>query len=144
MDNTEQTRDRAETFPDLRSFYGANPARLHSSEADYGVHWRLEGWSGTWRASYVRNTGEVYAVRQGRYRMGTLPTGETVISTGREEGPVLVLGTFPIDPEAGPMDVYYRGLEAHLDGWARKCIEPNGLKWLMDRMTGTAEETGPA
>ena len=52
---------------------------------------------------------------------------------------MLVLGTFPPDPEAGPMDVYYRGLDRHLDGWARKCIEPNGLKWLMDRMAGTGD-----
>ena len=123
-----------QAFRDLKTFYGDNPARLSSPEADYGVHWRLEGWDGAWRVSHVRNTGELYAVHKGPYRMGTLPAGETVISTGRSEGPVLVLGTFPADPHAGPADIWYRGLDTCLDGWARKCREPNGLAWLMDRI----------
>ena len=126
-------------FRDLKSFYNDNPARLSSPEADYGAHWRLDGWSGTWRVSYVRNTGEVYAVRQGPYCMGTLPTGETFVSPGQGESPVLVLGIFPPDPDAGPADIYYRGLDAHLKEWPRRSFQPDGLKWLMDRMTKSAD-----
>ena len=65
------------TFEDLESFYSDNPARRRSPEASYGVHWRLDGWTGTWRVSYVRDTGEVYAVFQGPTRTVRLPTGET-------------------------------------------------------------------
>ncbi len=35
-------------------------------EAYYGVHWRLQGWEYRWRVSYVRTTGEIYVVHQGR------------------------------------------------------------------------------
>ena len=71
-------------FKHLEHFYSANPARRFSPEAGYGVHWRRTGWTGNWRVSYVRDTGEVYA----------LPGGPG-------DGPLLLLGTFPPDPEAG-------------------------------------------
>ncbi len=122
------------TFESLESFYSDNPARRRSPEAGYGVHWRLDGWRGTWRVSYVRDTGEVYAVFQGPTRPGRLPTGEVAVSSGTEEGPVLALGTFPIDENAGPRDIYYRGLEQFLSGWAERCSEPNGLAWMIQRI----------
>ena len=39
-------------YPTLDAYYAA----------DYGVHWCLQGWDYRWRISYVRNTGEIYAV----------------------------------------------------------------------------------
>ena len=123
-------------------FYSDNPARRRSPETDYGVHWRLDGWAGTWRVSYVRDTGEVYAVFQGPTQSGRLPTGEIIIATGPEEGPVLLLGHFPWKPsdleEAGPRDVYYRSLELLLEGWPERCVQPNGLVWVIEKLGGSA------
>ncbi len=92
-------------FENIEAFYSDNSARRRSPAADYGVHWRLEGWPNSWRVSYVRDTGEIYAVQQGPRRSGILPTREIVITTSPEEGPVLLLGHFPIDEDAGPHDV---------------------------------------
>ena len=91
-----------ESFKNVEDFYSDNSARRYSPEAGYGVHWKLAGWPNSWRVSYVRDTGEVYAVQQGPQRGGLLPTGEISIATGPREGPVLLLGHFPIDEEAGP------------------------------------------
>ena len=123
-----------ENFKNVEDFYSDNSARRYSPEAGYGVHWKLEGWPNSWRVSYVRDTGEVYAVQQGPQRGGVLPTGEIFITTGPGEGPVLLLGHFPIDEEAGPYDVYYHGLEALLEGWPEHCGRPNGLAWVIERM----------
>ena len=125
-------------FKNVEEFYSDNSARRSSPEAGYGVHWRLDGWTGTWRVSYVRDTGEVYAMFQGPTQFGRLPTGETVVSFGKEEGSVLLLGHFPIDEEAGPRDVYYRGLEHLLEGWPERCVQPNGLVWVIEKLGGSA------
>ena len=122
------------TFEDLETFYFGNPDRRRSAEADYGIHWRLDGWTGTWRVSYIRDTGEVYALFQGPTRTSRLPTGETVLRSGAKQGPVLVLGTFPIDENADAHDVYYRGLDQFLSGWADRYGEPNGLAWMIQRI----------
>jgi hypothetical protein len=123
-----------QTFSNIEDFYNDNPDRRRSPEADYGVHWRLEGWRGSWRVSYIQNTGEVYAVHLGPYQAGTLPTGDTLIGTGHGNGPVLLLGAFPVDEERSLRDVFYRSLEAHLEGWPRMCTTPHGLAWVMERM----------
>ena len=91
--------------------------RRWSGEADYGVHWTLPGDTARWRVSYVRDTQEVYATRK-----------------DDRQGTTLVLGTFPADQDAGPMDIYYHGLEQHLDGWALRCTIPGQLVWVRDRM----------
>ena len=52
-------------YPTLEAYYAADERRRRSEETDYGVHWRLHGWEYRWRVSYVRNTGEIYAVHQG-------------------------------------------------------------------------------
>ena len=131
---------KLQTFRNTEEFYQDNPERRHSEEADYGVHWRLDGWEGSFRVSYVRATGEVYAVHQGPYRGGVLPTGETLVSTGSGDGPLLILGTFPVDDTPTRSDVFYRGLEAHLEGWPQRCREPNGLAWVAERMLEATNE----
>ena len=82
----------------------------------------------------MQKTGEVYAVHLGPYRQGSLPTGEAFISTGRQDGPVLLLGHFPVDEETRREDVFWQSLEAHLDGWAHRCPQPNGLAWVVERL----------
>ena len=49
-------------YPTLEAYYAADERRRRNEEADYGVHWRLEGREHRWRVSYVRNTGELYVV----------------------------------------------------------------------------------
>ena len=127
-----------QSFKNVEEFYSDNSARRRRPEADYGVHWKLEGWPNSWRVSYVRDTGEIYAVQQGPIRSGILPTGEIIIANGPEEGPVLLLGHFPIDEEAGPRDVYYHGLEQLLEGWTERCGRPNGLVWVIEKLGGSA------
>ncbi len=113
-----------ETFSSLEHFYSGNPARRRSPEALYGVHWRLEGWPGTWQVSYVRDTGEVYARRQ-----------------GRGAGPLTVLGAFPADPDAGPSDVYYRGAGPVPRGLART-LQPAQRAGLAGGTSGKPPEQG--
>lgn len=110
-------------FKDVDEFYDDNPERRFSEEAGYGVHWRLDHPSDRFRVSYIRATGELYQVGDG----------------GR--GPVTLLGTFPIDDDAGDdwRNPWYRGLNHHLregepNGWPHQCGKPNGLLWLLSRL----------
>ena len=117
------------TFGNSEEYYGENAERRYSVEADYGFHWRLDGEPERWRVSYVRNTGEVYAVR--------------LAGTGSGRDVVEVLGAFPIDPEAGLHDIYYRGLvDAHLDGWGVRCGLPGSLSWVRERMALAVKHRG--
>ena len=114
------------TFGSIREFYSDNRTRETSPEADYGVHWKRGGAPAAHRVSYVRDTGEVYAV--GR---------------GDPDEPVIVLGTFPIDPDAGPTDVYYLGLDQLLNGWPDHCGAPGGLEWVQARLETAARNRTP-
>ena len=71
--------------------------------------------------SYVRNTGEIYAVHQGR----------TI-------GPVFVLEHVPSDPVANGDrgSLFYATLEGILDGWSQECGRPDSLRWVRDRLAG--------
>ena len=113
-------------FRDVEAYYSDNPHRRYSGEADYGVHWRLDGWESRWRVSYVHATGEVYAVHQ-----------------GRSIGPVFILGVvppdipYPQDEHREPFkkpELYYDTLERVLDGWAEACPKPNSLTWVKTRL----------
>ena len=88
-------------YPTPEAYYAADERRLRSEECDYGVHWRLDGWQSRWRVSYVRNTGEVYAVTQ----------GHTI-------GPVFILAIIPPDPvpDGDRHSLFYATLEAILEG----------------------------
>lgn len=98
-------------YSSLEAFYDEKPARRRSAEADYGVHWRSTSEWGTSRLSYIRDTGEVYAVK---------------FSPARVE----VLGIVPPDDE----EIFYRTLDRILKGWLDQCGEPNGLQWVRERL----------
>ena len=106
-------------FPTLDAYYADDLRRRRSPEADYGVHWRLNGWDYRWRVSYVRDTGEVYALHQGR----------TI-------GPLFILASVPPDPvpDGDRRSLYYASLDAILDGWAEQCGRPDSLRWVRDRL----------
>jgi hypothetical protein len=48
----------------LRRFYGEDARRARSREVDVGLRWRSRDGS-TYRAAWVEETGELYAVRHG-------------------------------------------------------------------------------
>ena len=111
-------RQRA-VYPTLEAYYAADERRLRSEECDYGVHWRLKGWEHRWRVSYVRNTGEIYAVNQ-----------------GSSIGPVFVMAIIPSDPVADGdrRSLFYATLEEVLEGWAEQCGRVDSLRWVRDRL----------
>ena len=108
-------------FDSLETFYDARPARRSSPEAAYGVRWRMNPCRHHWRVSYIRDTGEVYAI----------PTDG--------DGPVLLLGSFPPDDTNDSRDVWYRGLDEFLDGWTEYYGIDEGLRWLWNRLQGRQE-----
>lgn len=118
------------SFDSIEAFYSDREERRYSGEADFGTLWRLRGWPGMFRVSYVQATGDVYA-----YHHLT--------------GTVIVLGVVPPDPV--PQDssrygltpgagVYYRTLDQVLGGWAKHCGEANGLSWVIDRLASAQGE----
>jgi hypothetical protein len=114
---TGRTADMPATeFPTLAAFYDANPARATSPESDYGVHWHEgDATFPVWRVSYIKDTGEIYAIRlQGR------------------DDRVTLLGRCNPDPA----DVYYRTLDKILDGWAELDAERRRLSWVAGRLSG--------
>ena len=106
-------------YPTLEAYYAADERRLRSEECDYGVHWRLDSWEYRWRVSYVRNTGEIYAVHQ----------GSTI-------GPVFILATVEPDPvpDGDRRSLFYATLENILDGWPEQCGRPDSQRWIRDRL----------
>ena len=99
------------TYHSLRQFYAGRPDRAGSLESDYGVMWQwgVAQWP-RWSVSYIRDTGELYAIRQ------TPPQ------------PVDVLAVIPPDPG----EVYYRTVEAVLDGYADPDRSGHQIGWLID------------
>ena len=103
---------RETLFSSVERFYQDDERRRGSPEADYGVHWRQSGHPGRLRVSYVKDTGELYAVN------GANST-------------TILLGRFPADPE----DPYYETLDRALEGWAAECpANPDGLSWIVGRL----------
>ena len=104
-------------YPTIEAYYAADERRRDSEEADYGIDWQLSGWEHRWRVSYVRNTGEVFAVHQGHV-----------------VGPVFMLGHVPPDPVGGRGrdTLFYRTLDDILSGWPEHCSREDGLNWLRD------------
>ena len=100
------------------AFYAADPRRARSPEADYGVFWedpRYPNQHQRFTVSYIRDTGEVYALGQ------LEPVDE-----------VQVLGIVPADDDGGN-GIYYWTLERILEGWPDYCREP-GLRWIEERI----------
>jgi len=141
-----------QTYADLETFYTVDPKRRLSPEYDFGVWWKDSAF-GTWRVSWVADTGEVYALRRGFEKSETiLLAGEmvTVTTAGlpNTDGPLLVLGVIPESrgecQPAGychkdfhgigcPADRAYN-VETVLDGWAEICGTPNSLSWVRERV----------
>ena len=99
----------------LRSFYRRDARRARSSERDLGLRWRDRGGS-TYRAAWIEDTEELYAVRHGQMS---------------EEDRVTVLARAGIE-----------AIERELAGW-REVLdsdEPGTYEWLRDHAAAVAEE----
>ena len=99
-------------WPSIPAFYAADRRRERSPEVDFGIQWRVhgQGWP-LWRVSFIKDTGEVYAVA-----LGPVNT-------------VLLLGTFPVT--GFDADVYYRDLDEHLAGWPTH----HDVEWVQYMLT---------
>lgn len=103
-------------FESEAAFYAARGGEL-SRESDYGVWWTDDVPFPRYRVSYVKDTGDVYAVNQSTRVVEVLGTVE----------PIECLDTdFNVDWDA-PLD-------AVLEGWTDACGPTGGLEWLRDRL----------
>jgi hypothetical protein len=99
------------TFPSLEAFYAGDRRRRTSRERDVGLFWRGRGGA-TYRAAWVRATGEVYLLMHGR--------------PDRRGGAVRLIGRYSS-----------REVDEALAGWRDVCGRPRSLDWLLAR-TSTA------
>jgi len=108
----------ARTYLSLGAFYASDPARRNSRERDVGLFWRSRQGP-TYRAAWVRDTGELYLFQ---HALG-----------GRGGGSVHLLA--PVMDE--------RELERRLAGWADVCGREGSLEWLLARMGAGPREPEP-
>jgi hypothetical protein len=109
--------DPGDSYRSPSNFYLADPRRIASQERDLGLWWRI-GLSGpSYRAAWVRETGELYAARRGM---------------SNEQGEIYVLG-HATDEE----------LEDALEGWADICPQPDSMTWLCDRAMSLGQAETP-
>ena len=110
MRQTDRRRKApAARFDSLQSFYTADQRRVHSRECDVGLWWRESADGPLHRAAWVRDTGELYLVRLGPREQGG----------GRVEVLAIV--------------EQHERLEQALEGWRKRCGEPQSLAWLRKR-----------
>ena len=115
------TRQRASEAMDagMRAFYAADPRRGPSPERDLGLNWRSVHGA-TYRAAWIADTEELYAVRH---------SGKT------DDAEVTVLARIGAD-----------GLERALAGW-RRIVErgdPGSYEWLLERAACGWRASAPA
>lgn len=120
-------RSMSVTYLSWAAFEAADPRRAASSERDLGLRWRSAGaGEATHRVAWVRDTGELIAVRH-----GPAPQG----------GRVTVLARLSAED-----------LDAGLDGWEGMCGRPGSYEWLVARVapavrmvrTGSGPAVAPA
>ena len=93
-------------YASLAAFHAAVPARVQSSERDFGLWWKDHAGS-VYRAAWLEETRELYVCQY--------------LAT-RGDGHVEVLGRFSLED-----------LERRLRGWRDVCGAPASLEWLSAR-----------
>ena len=109
----------ARTYLSLGAFYASDPARRSSRERDVGLFWRSRQGP-TYRAAWVRDTGELYLFQ---HALG-----------GRGGGSVHLLAPRLDEPD----------LDRRLAGWADVCGRDGSLEWLFARMQDPPRDPEPA
>jgi hypothetical protein len=115
----------------ISEFYDEDLARRDSDEEGFGDGWSTEAdQHSTYRANWLRDTGELYVVREphpgglfARY-LDQLDIDQVDV----EELTVEVLGRF--EDEAG--------VQRALAGWQKEMTQPDSLVWLRERTAAAA------
>lgn len=95
------------TFATLEEFYSTNEARRRSPEVDFGVMWNDGPRWPQYRVTWIKATGEVYALELGG------------------DGHVELIGYGGPDREA---------VEDALEGWAEGDLRDKPLSWVRQRI----------
>ena len=108
----------ARTYLSLGAFYASDPARRSSRERDVGLFWRSRQGP-TFRAAWVRDTGELYLFQH-------------------------ALG----GPGGGSVHLFMRTMDEHeldqrLAGWEQVCGREGSLEWLLARVQDLPPEGAP-
>ena len=102
------------TWPDEVAFVADDARRGTSDQVDLGATWRSAGSNDAWRLSWLRDTGELYICRADGYDGSC--TDVHLIAVVRREA----------------------DLDAMLDGWRELRFDPDGLSWLLGRISPMA------
>ena len=102
------------TWPDELAFQDADARRRTSAELDLGATWRGAGSNDAWRLAWLRATGELYVCRADGHDGSC--TDVHVLAVVEHE----------------------RDLDALLDGWSERRTDPDGLSWLLGRVSPLA------
>jgi hypothetical protein len=108
----------ARTYLSLGAFYASDPARRSSRERDVGLFWRSRQGP-TFRAAWVRDTGELYLFQ---HALG-----------GPGGGSVHLCARTMDETELGQ----------RLAGWDAVCGREGSLEWLLARMSDTPPDSEP-
>ena len=106
--------DVLRSWPDESAFMAQDRRRRTSDQLDLGATWRWQGSNDAWRLSWLRETGELYLCRADGYDGSC--------------SDVRLLAV--VAPEAE--------LDALLDGWRDARTDPDGLSWLLGRVSPLA------
>jgi hypothetical protein len=114
---------------DIAEFYDANPARRESDEEGFGDGWSTEAdQHSTYRANWLRETGELYVVREphpgGLFAKYLDQLDVDQVDLG--ELTVEVLGRFDSED----------AVKQALAGWEHHMTHPNSLDWLREHAAG--------
>jgi hypothetical protein len=101
-------------WEDEPAFHAADRRRRLSAEVDFGATWRWAGSNDAWRVAWIRDTGELYLCRADGYDGAC--TDVSVLAVLTREADV----------------------DALLDGWRDRRIDPDGLSWLVRRLQPAA------
>lgn len=102
------------TWPDEFAFVADDPVRGISDQLDLGGTWRAAGSNDPWRLSWLRDTGELYVCRADSYD-GSCTDVHLLAVVERESD-----------------------LDAMLDGWRELRFDPDGLSWVLGRVSPLA------
>ena len=119
---------------DIEHFYDANPRRRRSEEYSFGQDWTDAGGT-RWELNWVKDTGEVYVMREAGEPLVIDPLGDSVV-------PDLPVSEVTVEILAVVEGL--EELESRLAGWSEAMGEPGSLQWIRDRIAaeGGAEGQG--
>jgi hypothetical protein len=110
----------------IKEFYDRDERRRASDEIEVGDSWLDENdQSATYQVSWIKQTKEIYALREPPAPMRKDALGETIaVSIPDESLEVEVLGLISSEEE----------LQELLRGWQQAMREPNSLAWVRERL----------